>query len=143
MKRDITLEAIASEMLFDAAFSSESCKVLSWHPPDSKAYFTRLLYLPWEGKRVHIDLILQAQETLYLVEVKGNLHDSEIDVIKLSELIKTFTVAEMVKRFEDQGQRFTKRPTAVRPVIAAYVEDETFLGLHADLPIVIADGKVC
>lgn len=136
MTNGITDEAIASEALFDAAKAAPRCVVHSWHPPDSKAYFTRLLYLPFHGKRYHMDLVLQSNKNLYLVEVKGDLSNSLIDYEKLTGLLEHFTVEEMVSQFKRQGESFSIMPTTVIPVFAARIRDDSFVDSHLECAII-------
>lgn len=140
-KRSITDEALASEALFDTLFPLSRCKVHSWHPPDSKPYFTRLLYLPKDGKRYHIDLIVQVDRRLYLIEVKGDLSDSDVDYTKLIELIREFSVTEMVSLFQRQGERFDVMPQEVIPVFAARIPSDRFVTNHLDQAILIVDDS--
>lgn len=137
-KSNLTLEYISSEKLFDAFSEAESCVVHSWHPPDSKAYFTRLLYIPHNGKREHIDLIVQCRDVLYLIEVKGRLCDSWDDVEKLRSITEAYSTEDLVQQFKTQGEPFWVVPRSTIEAIAAYETDSRFISENEATPILIA-----
>lgn len=139
MKVDFTKEAIASAALYDYFSSCPNSVVHSWHPPDSKAYFTHLLYIPQDGKRYHVDLIVQIGEILYLIEVKDCLANSYDDVAKLQQITHSFSTQELVRRFQQQGETFSVIPHKTRIAIAAKDTDELFLAANLDIPIFLAD----
>lgn len=140
MRVNHTEESIASEVLFDYFSSLNNCKVHSWHPPDSKAYFTRLLQIPNDdGKRSHIDLIVQIKNVLYLIEVKDCLCNSYDDVKKLKYIIRRYTTDDLVDLFIKQGALFNIRPIVTRILIAAYKEDDNFIVNNEDISILISN----
>ncbi len=141
MKIDITKESIASAALYDHFSSFPNSIVHSWHPPDSKAYFTRLLYTPQGGKRYHVDLIVQIGRTLYLIEVKDCLANSYDDVAKLQQLTRSFSTQELVRRFRQQGEEFPVIPCKTCIVIAAKDSDEGFLAANSAIPVLLANEE--
>lgn len=141
MRVDITKEAVASEALFDYFTAAPNSAVHSWHPPDSKAYFTRLLYIPRNGKRYHIDLIVQIGKVLYLIEVKDCLSHSYDDVNKLQSILEEFSTHSLVRQFAKQGVVFSTIPEECKIVIAAKESDSAFINTHNNLAILIAENE--
>lgn len=143
MRIDVTKEAVASESLYDyfSGRPASVCTVHSWHPPDSKAYFTHLLYIPQNGRRSHVDLIVQIGLVLYLIEVKDCLAHSYQDVEKLRGIVRDFPTEALVRRFRQQGLTFSRIPRETRIAVAALEEDQTFLNMHPDIPALLADEK--
>ena len=141
MRIDLTKEAIASAALYDYFSSFPNSVVHSWHPPDSKAYCTRLLYIPHDGKRYHVDLIVQIGKTLYLIEVKDCLENSYDDVAKLRQITGSFSTGELVRQFQRQGEVFSVIPCKTGIAIAAKDADEAFLAANWDIPVLLANGE--
>jgi len=141
LKIDITKESIASAALYDYFSSAPNSVVHSWHPPDSKAYFTRLLYIPQGGKRYHVDLIVQIGRILYLIEVKDCLGNSYDDVAKLQQITHSFSTQELVQRFQQQGEIFSVVPCKTCIAIAAKDSDGAFLAANSDIPVLLADEE--
>ncbi len=143
MRADVTKEAMASEALYDYFKAAPNSTVHSWHPPDSKAYFTRLLYIPKDGRRYHIDLIVQTGKTLHLIEVKDCLSNSYDDVTKLQSILNTFSTRSLVRQFQKQGLIFPVVPERCDIVIAAKEPDSLFIATHTGLAILLAEkGRV-
>lgn len=141
MRIDVTKETVASEKLYDYFSERPASTVHSWHPPDSKAYFTPLLYIPQNGKRSHVDLIVQIGVVLYLIEVKDCLAHSYQDVEKLRGIVRDFSTEALVRRFRRQGLAFSRIPCETRIAIAAMEGNQTFLDMHLDIPILLADEQ--
>jgi Holliday junction resolvase-like predicted endonuclease len=137
----ITSETVASEALFEYFKAAPCSSVLSWHPPDGKAYFTRLLYLPIDGKRSHIDLIIQIKKTLIFIEVKDCLSNSYEDVEKLKRITAVFSLEKIIKQFSRQGITFNEFPERIEFAIAAKMSDIGFIDKNNEIAILLADAS--
>ncbi|WP_394513097.1 hypothetical protein [Priestia aryabhattai] len=152
--RQKTDEDIASEKLYDFFDEQKKAVVHCWHPPDGKSYFTLLLQIPQinakgerTGKRDHIDLIVQIKDILLLLEVKGTLSDSGVDIDKLNNIKKAFTIDQLVELFEKQGAEFAIKPKELilglgaRYVDTKYIKDD-FAIFQADNNSLLSHGEI-
>jgi|ERR1041385_1716001 hypothetical protein len=85
-----------------ALFQNPNTVVLSYHPPNGKAYETDLIRIPKRGlrksavrDRYHIDLIFIVGDSLVLVELKCNLSESSDDINKLREIKDTYPLEDL------------------------------------------------
>ncbi|WP_421924955.1 hypothetical protein [Lysinibacillus capsici] len=124
--RQKTLEEISSESLFKF-FRKNKATILCWHPPDGKAYFTPLYHFPEintegerTGRRNHIDLIFQIKEYLVLLEVKGEEKDFSIDINKLRNISKQYSIKELIDVLIIQGAVFDNPPTELVLALSSY-----------------------
>ena len=95
-------------------FQNPNTTVLSYHPPNGKAYETDLIRIPKRGvretavrDRYHIDLIFVANDCLVLVELKCHLSESGDDIEKLREIRNTYTLPDLLRII---GARLTTTP---------------------------------
>ncbi len=142
MKIQLTQETIASQRLYSFFYNSKNAKVHSWHPPDSKAYFTRLLQIPYNGRRSHVDLIVQIGTILYLIEVKNCTTNSQDDLVKLSKIKNNFSIQQLIKLFSSQGTNFEIHPTEVQIVIASYIPYDDFSNENHHTAIITANENI-
>ncbi len=89
--------------LKNSLFKNSDVVVLSYHPPNGKAYETDLIRIPKRGvrrtairDRYHIDLIFIVNDCLVLVELKCYLSESDDDIDKLREIRDTYALAELL-----------------------------------------------
>ncbi|KAA2396107.1 hypothetical protein F2Y18_15800 [Bacillus cereus] len=124
--RKKTMEEISSESLFKF-FKKKGAQIFCWHPPDGKAYFTPLYHFPEinelgerTGRRNHIDLIIQIQNYLMLLEVKGEEKDFYIDINKLKSISNQYNLTQLIKILETQGAIFANYPSQLILGLASY-----------------------
>lgn len=97
-----TAEARAGRRIISALIDSTNIEVLSYHPTSSKAYETDLIRIPKRigaartKERYHVDIIAASPDTLWLIELKGQSAESDLDVKKLKEICNTYSVDELV-----------------------------------------------
>jgi hypothetical protein len=119
-------------------FDSNNVIILSYHPPDGKAYETDLIRIPKRGirdtavrDRYHVDLIFIVGNCLVLVELKCHLSESGDDIVKLREIRETYSLPELTRLI---SARLTTVPANVvnkieRLVLALGVET-----INANIP---------
>ncbi len=142
MKIDGTKEAIASEALYDYFSYCPESMVHAWRPPDGRACSARPLYIPRDGSRYHVDLIVQIGETLYLIGVKDCLANSYDDAARLRQITAELSTGELVECFRQQGEPFPVVPWETCIAVAAKESDEDFLRDNPELPVLLADRRL-
>lgn len=85
-------------------FGNGNTIVLSYHPPNGKAYETDLIRIPKRGirneairDRYHIDLIYIVGDCLILAELKCHLSESGDDIVKLREIRDTYPLPDLLR----------------------------------------------
>lgn len=83
-------------------------RVIHWHPPGGKKYFTSHLRIPLirngvRRGRYRVDLILADDELLVMMECKCRASQSAQDIQKLREIRDRIGLAKLVELFTNQG----------------------------------------
>ncbi len=125
-------------------FFNNTGQVVSWHPPDSKSYNTRLIQLSYiEGgkrKRYIPDLICLIKNTILIIECKCSLVDSlGSDVEKLKAIMTLYEPSDIAKTIRNQNPNYeTIEADTIIPCIGVK-------NINAELPsgfIIFSVGSV-
>ena len=101
LSRQKTDETVIADSLLQAFLDAPSVTVHAWHPPSAKTYFGPLVRIPRKSfgartrDRYHLDGIVQIQNFLMLVELKGDSSGLATDVEKLKELMSAYDLREL------------------------------------------------
>jgi hypothetical protein len=99
-----TCEDRVGLVLYKYLAENKKATLISYHPPDGKAYATDLMRIPKKNKiagsatrdRYHVDIIFIISNYLVLVELKCSLAESEHDISKLREIRDTYSLQELI-----------------------------------------------
>ncbi len=125
-----TCEDKVSENLYRYFATKSKFKVIHWHPPGGKKYFTPHLRIPLfrhgvrKGREL-IDLILCRDNLLLLIECKCNTSESENDVTKLRSIRDTVGLVRLNQYFRRQGADTGPADTLVLGLGVRSIDSET------------------
>lgn len=119
-----TCEDRVGLFLYDHLAQNSNVTIISYHPPDGKAYATDLIRIPKKKNqsgigardRYHVDVIFVVSNFLVLVELKCSLNESEQDILKLREIRDTYSLQELISII-------TKRLTTASPDLLENIEE--------------------
>jgi hypothetical protein len=129
--------------LYKHLANDRNVTLISYHPPDGKAYATDLIRIPKKAKtvnattrdRYHVDVIFTISNYLVLVELKCSLAESEQDIAKLREIRDTYTLQELISII-------SRRLTTADPQILENISELVLaLGVENSSPNVVMPSE--
>ena len=97
-----TCEDGVGERLYNWFADQPVFSIVSFHPPSGKAYATDIIRIPkvvngkYTGERYHVDLIVASERVLYLIELKCRLSESNDDITKLREIVRSYGIVGLL-----------------------------------------------